>query len=29
MKKELVTTLTDNFELHAQTNEAGIEYGLE
>ena len=28
MKKELVTTLTDNFELHAQQTESGIEYWL-
>ncbi len=28
MKKALITTLTDNFELHTQTNEAGIEYWL-
>lgn len=28
MKKELITTLTDNFELHAQQTESGIEYWL-
>lgn len=28
MKKELISALTDNFELHAQTNETGIEYWL-
>ena len=28
MKKELISVLTENFELHAQTNEAGIEYWL-
>lgn len=28
MKKELINALTDNFELHAQSNESGIEYWL-
>ena len=28
MKKELITTLTDNFELHAQQTESRIEYWL-
>ena len=28
MKKELIRTLTDNFELHAQQTESGIEYWL-
>ena len=28
MKKELITTLTNNFELHAQQTEIGIEYWL-
>lgn len=28
MKKELITTLTDNFELHAQQTESGVEYWL-
>ena len=28
MKRELITTLTDHFELHAQSSEAGIEYWL-
>ncbi len=28
MKKELITTLTDNFELHIQQTESGIEYWL-
>lgn len=28
MKKELITTLTENFELHAQQTESGIEYWL-
>lgn len=26
MKKELITTLTDNFELHAQQTKSEIEY---
>ena len=28
MKKELITTLTDNFELYGQQTESGIEYWL-
>lgn len=28
MKKEVITSLTDNFELHAQQTESGIEYWL-
>ncbi len=28
MKKELITTLTDNFELHAQQTDGEVEYWL-